>query len=196
MRCSAIIVTYNSGESIGACLEALAREECEIVVVDNASADDTVQRVEDSLPGIRCASSPTSKISASALPSTRAHGKLRRRPADPQSRRHRRAGSRRGAVALHGKHSCRCRRRRAAGNRRPAGPRLRLSPAPDAGAACLKRRWSTSSGRAIQSIAAIAASTPTTAATGVEQPAGACLAVTRADGRSSAASTSVLTRVV
>ena len=47
MRCSAIVVTYNSGASIGACLEALTREDCEIVVVDNASADDTVHRVEE-----------------------------------------------------------------------------------------------------------------------------------------------------
>jgi len=47
MRCSAIVVTYNSGENIGACLEALTREDCEIVVVDNASADATVPRVEE-----------------------------------------------------------------------------------------------------------------------------------------------------
>src|SRR5271166_2188462 len=47
LRCSAIIVTYNSAETIGACLEALAQEDCEIVVVDNASQDETVQRVED-----------------------------------------------------------------------------------------------------------------------------------------------------
>jgi N-acetylglucosaminyl-diphospho-decaprenol L-rhamnosyltransferase len=46
-RCTAILVTYNSGAAIGACLEALAREDCEIIVVDNASQDDTVQRVED-----------------------------------------------------------------------------------------------------------------------------------------------------
>ena len=47
MRCSAIVVTYNSGESIAACLDALTREDCEIVVVDNASLDDTVRRVEE-----------------------------------------------------------------------------------------------------------------------------------------------------
>ena len=46
-RCSAIIVTYNSAEAIGPCLEALAREDCEIVVVDNASQDRTAQRVEE-----------------------------------------------------------------------------------------------------------------------------------------------------
>ena len=47
LRCSAIIVTHNSAASIVACLEALAREDCEIVVVDNASRDDTVRRVEE-----------------------------------------------------------------------------------------------------------------------------------------------------
>jgi len=47
MRCSAIIVTFNSGASIRGCLDALVPGDCEIVVVDNASADDTVQRVEE-----------------------------------------------------------------------------------------------------------------------------------------------------
>lgn len=45
-HCSAIIVTYNSAESIAQCLHALAGEGCEIVVVDNASQDDTVERVK------------------------------------------------------------------------------------------------------------------------------------------------------
>ncbi len=47
LRCSAIIVTYNSSDSIWACLEALVNENCEIVIVDNASRDETVQRVEE-----------------------------------------------------------------------------------------------------------------------------------------------------
>ncbi len=47
MRCSAIAVTHNSSATIVTCLEALAGEDCEIVVVDNASADDTVQRVQE-----------------------------------------------------------------------------------------------------------------------------------------------------
>jgi N-acetylglucosaminyl-diphospho-decaprenol L-rhamnosyltransferase len=46
-RCTAIVVTYNSAAAIGACLEALAHEDCEIVVVDNASQDNTVQRVKE-----------------------------------------------------------------------------------------------------------------------------------------------------
>jgi GT2 family glycosyltransferase len=45
-RCSAIIVTYNSAETVVQCLRALARQGCEIVVVDNDSNDDTVARVE------------------------------------------------------------------------------------------------------------------------------------------------------
>lgn len=47
MRCSVIVVTYNSGAAIASCLEALTREDCEIIVVDNASVDDTVRRVEE-----------------------------------------------------------------------------------------------------------------------------------------------------
>ena len=46
-RCSAIVVTYNSAGSIAACLEALAGEECEIIVVDNASRDGTVPAVKE-----------------------------------------------------------------------------------------------------------------------------------------------------
>jgi GT2 family glycosyltransferase len=45
-RCSVIVVTYNSADSITACLEALAAEDCEIVVVDNASTDNTVPGVK------------------------------------------------------------------------------------------------------------------------------------------------------
>lgn len=47
MLCSAIVVSYNSGEAIAACLDALVREGCEIIVVDNASTDPTLRRVED-----------------------------------------------------------------------------------------------------------------------------------------------------
>src|SRR6516225_8944382 len=44
-RCSVIIVTYNSAAAIEGCLCALASQNCEIVVVDNASQDDTVEHV-------------------------------------------------------------------------------------------------------------------------------------------------------
>ena len=45
-RCSVILVTYNSGAQIEACLRALFSQDCEIIVVDNASQDDTVARVK------------------------------------------------------------------------------------------------------------------------------------------------------
>jgi hypothetical protein len=45
-RCSVIIVTYNSAESITESLQALADQDCELVVVDNASQDDTVAQVK------------------------------------------------------------------------------------------------------------------------------------------------------
>lgn len=44
-RCSIIIVTYNSSAHIELCLRALAPQHCEVIVVDNASQDDTVARV-------------------------------------------------------------------------------------------------------------------------------------------------------
>jgi len=44
-RCSVIVVTYNSGAQIEACLRALSSQDCELIVVDNASHDDTVARV-------------------------------------------------------------------------------------------------------------------------------------------------------
>ena len=46
-RCSVIIVTYNSATQIEACVQALAAQDCEIIVVDNASQDDTVSRVRN-----------------------------------------------------------------------------------------------------------------------------------------------------
>lgn len=45
-RCSVIIVTYNSSAHIEACIKALAPQDCEIIVVDNASQDDTLPRLE------------------------------------------------------------------------------------------------------------------------------------------------------
>jgi len=40
-----VVVTYNSEEAIGACLEAAARTPAELLVVDNASTDGTVAQV-------------------------------------------------------------------------------------------------------------------------------------------------------
>jgi GT2 family glycosyltransferase len=41
-----VIVTYNSGEEIGPCLDAATPTGAEIVVVDNASSDNTAAEVE------------------------------------------------------------------------------------------------------------------------------------------------------
>ena len=54
---SAVIVTYNSHDEIGACLESFAlhtsRDTCEVVVVDNCSTDGTAEFVETSFPWVR-----------------------------------------------------------------------------------------------------------------------------------------------
>lgn len=57
-RLSIIIVTYNSRDDIEACLasitgESAPRTDHEIVVVDNASIDDTVAYVRERWPGVR-----------------------------------------------------------------------------------------------------------------------------------------------
>ena len=44
-RVAIVIVTYNSGAEIGECLDALSGIDAEILVVDNASNDDTRERV-------------------------------------------------------------------------------------------------------------------------------------------------------
>ncbi len=130
MRCSAIVVTYNSGAAITACLEALAREDCEIIVVDNASADDTLRRVEDVAVW-----HPVRLLANQRKPWLRRGGQPgsergdRRCAADPESRRGCRARVGRRDTALHGLHSGRRCRRCAAGSRRPTRARLRLSPA-------------------------------------------------------------------
>lgn len=51
IRVAVIIVTYNGSRWIGACLESLRRErEHQVIIVDNASHDDTVQIVERECP--------------------------------------------------------------------------------------------------------------------------------------------------
>lgn len=45
MRVSAIVVTYNSQEQIGPCIDALASPDTEVWVVDNASGDGTLAEV-------------------------------------------------------------------------------------------------------------------------------------------------------
>jgi GT2 family glycosyltransferase len=45
-RCSVIIVTYNSSAQIERCVKSLPQQDCEIIVVDNASQDDTLARLQ------------------------------------------------------------------------------------------------------------------------------------------------------
>ena len=55
-RASIIVVTYNSAAHVAACLHALHTLQApahEVVVVDNASEDDTVARVRAGFPGVR-----------------------------------------------------------------------------------------------------------------------------------------------
>jgi GT2 family glycosyltransferase len=59
---SSVVVTYNSAGCITACLESLQRQEQvhgEIIVVDNHSADDTVEMVCHCGPGIRLLTNQT-----------------------------------------------------------------------------------------------------------------------------------------
>lgn len=53
-RCSIIIVTYNSAHVVGQCLEALRTDDAglQVIVVDNASSDDTVSYVRQEFPSI------------------------------------------------------------------------------------------------------------------------------------------------
>jgi N-acetylglucosaminyl-diphospho-decaprenol L-rhamnosyltransferase len=51
-RVCAIIVTYNSADSIEACVAPLLEAGTDVIVVDNASADGTAQVVSDRLPGV------------------------------------------------------------------------------------------------------------------------------------------------
>ena len=47
-----IIVTFNSSEVIGKCLENLNADKYDILVVDNTSSDDTYKIVENSFPKV------------------------------------------------------------------------------------------------------------------------------------------------
>jgi GT2 family glycosyltransferase len=62
-RVAIVIVTYNSARDIDRALRSLAdpppATPHEILVVDNASADDTVKRVRASWPGVRLIASPS-----------------------------------------------------------------------------------------------------------------------------------------
>ena len=63
---SAVIVTYESGDVIAACLDAL-RDIDDIVVVDNASSDGTGGAVESGYPGVRLIANKTNRGFAAAV---------------------------------------------------------------------------------------------------------------------------------
>lgn len=58
MNVSILIVTWNSAATIGACLTSLP-ERAEIIVVDNASSDDTRERVLSARPSVTYIQAPT-----------------------------------------------------------------------------------------------------------------------------------------
>jgi N-acetylglucosaminyl-diphospho-decaprenol L-rhamnosyltransferase len=55
MALAVVILTYNSADEIVECLRSVRRDDpsCEIVIVDNASTDDSVARVRASFPDVR-----------------------------------------------------------------------------------------------------------------------------------------------
>ena len=129
MRCSAIVVTYNSGESIGPCLEALTREDCEIVVVDNASADDSVHRVEEFVawhPLRLIANEQNLGFGAAVNQGAREATGDVLLILNPDAIAE--TGSGHSNLELPANYSGRRRRRCSAGKRRPARTRLRVSP--------------------------------------------------------------------
>jgi len=65
---SVIIVTYNSEENIASCLKALAGEtEWQVILIDNASVDSTIQRARESGVDVRIVSNPANVGFAAAL---------------------------------------------------------------------------------------------------------------------------------
>ena len=60
-----LIVTYNSAAEIGACLDAVLRTQTDVVVVDNASSDGTVNEVVRR--GVRCLTNQTNRGFAAAV---------------------------------------------------------------------------------------------------------------------------------
>jgi N-acetylglucosaminyl-diphospho-decaprenol L-rhamnosyltransferase len=63
-RVSVVIVTYNSARVIDRCLESLREHESdsvEVIVVDNASSDDTRERIEKRFPSVRLLTRPANE---------------------------------------------------------------------------------------------------------------------------------------
>lgn len=70
LKVSVIIVNWNTKELLGSCLSSLKREmksiPHEVIVVDNASVDDSVNFIKDNYRGVRLISNPFNKGFASA----------------------------------------------------------------------------------------------------------------------------------
>jgi N-acetylglucosaminyl-diphospho-decaprenol L-rhamnosyltransferase len=60
---SVVVVTYNSAQTIEACLNSLSQcgASCEVVVVDNASADGSAALVRERVPSVKLIASPTNE---------------------------------------------------------------------------------------------------------------------------------------
>ena len=181
-RCSAIVVTYNSAAAIGPCLEALTREDCEIIVVDNASQDETVQQVEEFVAWhpVRLIANEENRGFGAAV-NQGAREAERRRVSHPQSRRDRRTRSGGCLAALHRRDSGQCGRgsaaRRVTASLRAASPFAALPTL--APLLCevllMNQLWPGNPvNRRYRCLDADYSQQQE-----VEQPAGACLAVTR-----------------
>lgn len=60
-RCAVVVVNYNAGELLSACVESVGRQthpDVELVVVDNASHDGSAQACQKTHPGLRVLASP------------------------------------------------------------------------------------------------------------------------------------------
>ena len=89
---SVIIVSFNSARDLPACFEAMSRNtngvDYEVIVVDNASADGTVQIVRERFPHVRVMANPENLGFARAANMGAAESRLaRERPASVRSPR-------------------------------------------------------------------------------------------------------------
>ena len=64
MRVSVIIPAYNSADTIVACLESFMDFACEVILVDDGSADGTADLVRSSFPAVRVLQQPHRGVSA------------------------------------------------------------------------------------------------------------------------------------
>jgi hypothetical protein len=67
MRAAAIVVTHDSADHVGHCLEPLVSAGAEVVVVDNASSDGTAALVRSRFPGVRLLTNADNRGFAAAV---------------------------------------------------------------------------------------------------------------------------------